>query len=511
MVATSQALASEAAIAILRRGGHAIDAAVAAAAVLAVVEPQATGIGGDCFVLYVPGGSGDVIAYNGSGRAPMAAGCDWYRQQGFTAMPERGVHSVTVPGAIDAWCRLVEDHGRLTMAELLAPAIRYAAEGYVVGDRIATDWKACVPLLAADPAAARIFLPEGRAPSAGTRHRQPELAETLRAIAKKGRAGFYEGPVAADILACLKSGGGLHAAEDFAAAAGEYVEPIRTTYRGVEVAQIPPGNQGLTALILLNILGNFDLAGLDPVGAERLHLETEAARLAFRDRNRFIGDPRHVAVPVEALLSPDYARKLAALIDPAQAMVDLPPPLLNRSDTTYLCVVDRDRNAVSFINSIYRPFGSGVVAPESGIVLQNRGASFNLDSEHANGIAGGKRPMHTIMPGMALKGGRALMPFGVMGGDYQPVGQAHVLSNLLDFACDPQEAIDLPRVFHNGQAIEVERGVPPRAIAGLIARGHAVHAVDPPHGGGQMILIDHDAGTLTGASDPRKDGCALGY
>lgn len=511
MVATSQPLATAAALDALRAGGNAMDAAVTAAAVLAVVEPQSTGIGGDCFVLYVPKGQGEVIAFNGSGRAPQAATTDWYRSQGFQAIPTYGVHAVTVPGAIDAWCRLLQDHGKRGIDAALAPAIRYAEGGYVVHDRVAHDWSHCVELLSADPNAARIMLPGGRPPLAGEIHRQPQLGETLRRIAREGRKGFYEGVVAADIVAHLRSHGGLHSPEDFAGAAGDYVEPVRANYRGVDVFQMPPNNQGLTALLMLNILSGFDLGKLDPLGPERLHLEIEAGRLAYRDRNALIADQDQVEVPVAEMLSADYAEKLRRRIDRNRAQTDLPPPLMRKSDTVYLSVVDRDRNAVSFINSTYFHFGSGIMSPKTGVMLQNRGSSFRLDPKHPNCIAPGKRPMHTIMPGMAMRDGRSLMPFGVMGGDYQPFGHVHLLTNILDFGMDPQAALDFPRVFYGGDTALVERGVPAASAEGLRRRGHQVETAPEPLGGGQAIRIDWEAGTLTGGSDPRKDGLALGY
>jgi len=509
--ATSHPLATGVAIDVLKAGGNAIDAAVAAAAVLAVVEPQSTGIGGDGFMLYAPKGAGKVIAYNGSGRAPRRATLDWYRAQGFDSVPTFGVHAVTVPGLVDTWCRIHSDHGSKPLEELLRPAIRYAEQGYVVADRVAFDWQACAGRLAQIPNVDPTLLPNGRAPRAGETHRDPRLADTLRRIAKQGRDGFYQGPVAEDIVGHLKALGGLHEMEDFATAAGEYVEPVSTGYRGVDVFQMPPNNQGITALLMLNILGGFDLSGLDPLGAERLHLEIEAGRLAYRDRNALIADPKHAKEVTRELLDPAYAAKLRGRIDRDRAATDLPPPLLQQSDTVYLCVVDRDRNAVSLINSTYYSFGSGVVAPKSGVILQNRGSSFRLDPKHPNCIAPGKRPMHTIMPGMAMEAGRALMPFGVMGGDYQPFGHVHLLTNILDFGMDPQAALDCPRVFHDAGFAEVERGIPAGTVLGLQARGHATLVPSEPLGGGQAIRIDWQSGTLTAGSDPRKDGCALGY
>jgi gamma-glutamyltranspeptidase / glutathione hydrolase len=509
--ATSHPLATLTAVEVMRGGGNAVDAAVAAAAVLAVVEPQSTGIGGDCFILYAPGGKAKVIAFNGSGRSPGAARFDWYQDHGFREFPIYGPHAVTIPGAIDAWARIVAEHGRRELGALLQPAIGFAEDGYVVLDRVAFDWALTADRLAGDPQAARIFLPQGRAPRPGERHRQPELAATLRRIAAVGRDGLYKGAVAEEIVAYLKSLGGLHELEDFAMAAGEYVEPVSTSYRGTEIYQMPPNNQGLTALIMLNILSGFDIAGEDPLGAARLHWEIEAGRLAYRDRNALIADPAHVEVPVDRILSTAHAKDLRSLIDPDRAIAHLPPAAMARSETVYLCVVDRDRNAVSFINSIYHSFGSALVSPRSGVVLQNRGASFRLDPGHPNAIAPGKRPMHTIMPGMALRDGRAVMPFGVMGGDYQPFGHVHLLTNILDYAMDPQAALDSARVFYDQGAVEAERGIPASTIAALEEKCHRVVIPAEPHGGGQAILIDWQAGTLTAGSDPRKDGCALGW
>lgn len=509
-VATSHPLASQTALDILKAGGNAIDAAVAAAAVLAVVEPQSTGIGGDAFMLYAPRGGAKVIAFNGSGRAPQGATLEWFQKNRIATIGATSPHAVTIPGVIDAWAQIVADHGTRELGALLAPAIRYAEEGYVVHDRVAFDWRACSEMLAIDPNAARIFLPDGRVPLPGERHRQQALAATLRLIAKRGRDGFYKGNVAKDIVEHLRGCGGLHTLEDFEAAKGEYVGSIFTTYRGVDVHQIPPNNQGITALIMLNLLSGFGPPAEGPLSAKRLHLEIEAGRLAYEIRNRYIADPKHAKVNGEELLSMSYADGLRGQIDPRRAG-DLPRQALQKSETVYLCVVDRDRNAVSFINSIYQSFGTGLVGPESGVVLQNRGMSFRLDPAHPNCIAPGKRPLHTIMPGLATRDGRALMPLGVMGGDYQPFGHTHVLSNILDYGMDPQAAIDCPRVFYSDGMVEAERGVGQEATAGLMAFGHRVEIAPEPLGGGQAIMIDWEKGTLTAGSDPRKDGCALGY
>ena len=514
MAATSHPLSTLAALDVLRDGGNAMDAAVAACAVQCVVEPQSTGIGGDCFALYAPAGSGEVIAYNGSGRAPAAATPEWYAEQGIGKIERTTPHAVTIPGAVDAWARLIADHGRMSLGELLQPAITHARDGYPVHSRVRFDWDLNVDIIRKDANAARIFLGDGGAfPAVGALHRQPQLAETLARIAEQGRDAFYTGEVAEDMVSCLREKGGLHTLEDFAAAGGEYVTPIKTNFRGFDVYECPPNGQGIVALIMLNILSGMDMEGLDPLSAQRLHLEIEAARLAYRDRDTFVADPAMAPVPVDHLLSEAHAASLRAAIRRDRAMEDLPPlDLPGHTDTVYLCVVDGERNAVSFINSLFNAFGSGIMTAHSGIMLHNRGTGFVLDPAHANCIAPGKRPLHTIIPGMLMRDGRAVMPFGVMGGHYQAVGHAHLLSGLFDFGLDLQEAVDQPRVFPTaGGTVEVESGVPAAAVEGLQALGHRTRRPGKPIGGGQAIRIDWETGVLTGASDPRKDGCALGY
>ena len=512
MAATSHPLATGAALDALKAGGNAVDAAVAACAVQGVVEPQSTGIGGDCFVLISKDGA-PPIAFNGSGRAPAAADAAWYREQGIAAIEQHSPHAVTVPGAVDAWARLVEDHGTKTLGELLQPAIGYARDGYPVLDRVAYDWRLAAELIGKDPTARRIFLPDGAAPAVGSVHRQPELAETLSVIAERGREAFYDGPVAEDMVSYLRGLGGLHTPEDFAAAQGEYVTPISTDYRGHRVYECPPNGQGVAALVALNVLSGFDLAQHEPLSAGRLHLEIEVARLAYQDRNYFVADPAEAEVPTEWLLSEAHAAELRAAISPDRAMAELPPPSgPAHKDTVYLCVVDRDGTAVSFINSLFHSFGSGLVSPRSGVVLQNRGEAFVVEPAHPNCIAPGKRPMHTIIPGMLERDGRVAMPFGVMGGQYQAMGHAHFLTNVIDFGLDVQEAIDLARVYAPPQGpVEVESGIPEGSVEDLRDMGHATTAPVKPIGGAQAIMIDWRSGVLTGGSDPRKDGCALGY
>jgi gamma-glutamyltranspeptidase/glutathione hydrolase len=515
MAATSHPLSTAAAIGVLRDGGNAMDAAVAACAVQCVVEPHSTGIGGDCFCLYSPKGEG-VIAFDGSGRAPAAATADWYLNRGIGWIEQQTPHAVTVPGAIDAWSRLLADHGTRTLGDALQPAIRYAVDGFPVHHRQHHDWVHCEAALARDAAAAEYYLRNGRAPAIGTLVRLPRLAESLEAIAEKGRAGFYEGWVAEDIVDYLRGMGGLHTLEDFAAARGDYVAPVRTAYRGYDVYECPPPGQGVVALAMLNILEGFDLASLSPLSAERLHLEIEAARIAFRDRNAVLADPAVANVPVADWLSDGYAASQRARIRTDRRLDPLPPTGLPRhGDTVYLTVVDRERNAVSLINSVFSSFGSCLVTPKSGVVLQNRGQGFVIDPGHPNCIAPGKRPMHTIIPGMLAKDGKAQMPFGVMGGHYQPVGHVHLLTNLLDYGMDLQEAVDLARVFPDPFETEewvlAESGVPDAALAGLQRLGHRLYRSDSPIGGAQAIWIDWEEGVLRGASEPRKDGMAIGY
>jgi len=523
MAATSMPQATLAALDVLRSGGNALDAAIAACAVLCVVEPQSTGIGGDCFCLYAPAGTGQVIALNGSGRAPAAATPEALRGKGVTALDPASAHSVTIPGAVSAWASLNAAYGRKPLEELLRPAIGHAENGFFVTSRVAMDWAAAEGRLRGNAASARRFLPEGRAPGVGDRFRQPELAATLRAIGRDGPRAFYEGAVAADLVATLRAAGGLHTEADFAAAltGAEFVTPISVPWRGMEVFQCPPNGTGLAVLMLLGMLEGFETPPGGPLSVTRLHRHIEAARLVYRDRDAFIADPAQVEVPIAKLLEPAYLAGLRALIDDSRAMPELPPPgaldWARHRDTVYLCVVDRDGNACSFINSLFQSFGSGILAEQSGIMLQNRGYGFRLEEGHPNCIAPNKRPLHTIIPGMVMQDGprgkEPIMPFGVMGGHFQPMGQTLFLTNWAEHGLDVQEALDAPRLFPAPATgvVQAERGVPDAVCAALSALGHQVVRCDNPHGGGQAILIDRERGVLIGGSDPRKDGCALGY
>ena len=515
MAATSHPLSTNTAIRVLQEGGNAMDAAVAACAVQCVVEPGSTGIGGDCFMLFAPGDGDDILAFNGSGRAPAAANVEWYVENRIDAIERYTPHSVTVPGAIDAWSTLLKDYGTIGLDRLLKPAIAFARDGYPIHSRVAIDWEAgAEATLRHNPNAERVMLPGGKPPSVGSVHRQPQLADTMDLIAEKGRDAFYMGRVAEDIVGHLQELGGLHTLEDFAEAKGEYVTPVKTNYRGYDVYECPPNGQGIIALEMLNILSGYDFSGMDPLSAERFHLLVEATRLAYRDRDDVVADPAQAQVPADWILSMQRADELRDLIVPEQAMTPPPPfSMPAHADTVYLCVVDKDRNAVSFINSLFSGFGSGIMSPETGVMLHNRGNGFVVEPGHLNCIAPRKRPLHTIIPGMLVENDRAVMPFGVMGGHYQCVGHNQFLGNVIDFGLDVQEALDLGRVFAppGGDTVEIEAGVPEETVAKMKARGHKVISPEKPIGGGQAILINWETGVLTGGSDPRKDGCVIGY
>lgn len=509
LCATSHPLAARAAVQVLENGGNAVDAAIAGAVLLGLCEPQMTGIGGDCFVLLKPAGEDRIVALNGSGRAPAGLNAADLRARGLQAMPTDTADAVTVPGAIDAFCRLSADWGRAGLAASLAPAIRYAEDGVPVAPRTAFDWVRAADHLKG--AARDFYLLDGQAPAPGQVFRAPKQAEVLRRIAAEGRAAFYEGEVAEDMVASLRALGGTHTLEDFAATACTWGEPVSGTYKGIELVEHPPNGQGATAILMANILSHFDLPNMDPAGAQRAHLEAEAAKLAYDTRNRFLADPAHMT-RLDHMLSPDTAARLAALIDPERPMAN--PATLSEAvhrETIYIAVVDKDRMAVSLIYSIFHSFGSGLASTKFGINFQNRGAGFSLAEGHPNEAMGGKRPMHTIIPAMLRKNGKVMMPFGVMGGPYQPAGHVRVLTNLVDYGMHPQQALDAPRSFPEGGQMLVERGYSEAVRAELAAMGHPVAIPDSALGGAQAILIDEDRGVLQGASDPRKDGCALGY
>lgn len=514
MVSTSQPLSTAAGLDVLRRGGNALDAALAAVAVQCVVEPASTGIGGDCFCLYAPAGTDEVIAINGSGRAPLELSAEWLLEHGVEKIEQQSAHAVTVPTAVDAWVQLNQDHGSMPLNQLLEPAIGYAEEGFPVGQRSAFDFAGCLELLQGDADASDVFLKNGRTYQMGEVLRQPNLAKTLAAIAEQGRDGFYKGWVAKDMLAKLTAFGGRHSQRDLDAALATYVQPIKSQFRGYDVWECPPNGQGVIALLLLNIMAGIDTFGNDPITVARMHHEIEAGRLAYRDRSLYLADPAYSEVPVKGLLDPSYADKVRGLIDPDKAQKNLPPTTLPpHKSTVYVSVVDKNRNACSFINTVFHTFGAGLVAPHSGVLFQCRGQGFVVQPGHPNCIEPGKRPLHTIIPGMLKKNGKTIMPFGVMGGEYQAFGHMQLLTRMLDFGLDIQQAQDYPRFFPDpfSDVIDVEESVPEEICIALRAKGHNIRRARAPVGGSQAIWIDEQTDMLIAGSDHRKDGMAAGY
>lgn len=508
MCATSHPLAAKAAVDILEQGGNAMDAAIAGAVLLGICEPQMTGLGGDCFVLFNRPGETEIRALNGSGRAPAAARAEDLRARGLSDVPLNGPDAVTIPGAVDAFCHLAETEGRLGLDAILQPAIFYADHGVPVAPRVASDWESGAATL--QGAARNHYLMGGSAPTIGQVFRSPGQAEVLRQIARHGRDAFYSGDIAQDMISTLTAMGGVHTAEDFQNTKCTVTDPLSGDYQGIDLVEHPPNGQGATAILLLNILKHFDLSSMDPLGAERVHIEAEATKLAYDARDRFIADPDHMA-RIERFLDRDTAAKLASLIDPKTVMPAA--ALLTEAvhkDTVYITVVDQDQMAVSLIYSIFHSFGSGIASEKYGILMQNRGAGFTLQPGHPNELGGGKRPMHTIIPGMLKEKDRVLMPFGVMGGAYQPTGHARFVSNLTDYGMGLQEALDAPRAFAEGSVLKLERRYSEQVSKQLSELGHNVQITETPLGGAQAIRIRED-GVFEGASDPRKDGCALGY
>ena len=523
MAATSQPMATEAALQVLRDGGNALDAAIAASAVLSVVESYSSGISGDCFILYHESASGQLHGLNGSGRAPAAATAEAIRARGYTVMPKQSILSATVPGAIDAWCEANQKFGKLDFARLLQPAIHYAEQGYAITPVIALNWKDSEKLLAATPEAGAAYLVDGKAPPAGTIHRQPDLARSLRSVAERGRDAFYLGEIAQEIVRFSDTHDGLFTLDDFANHESEWVQPITSTYRGYDVFEIPPNGQGITTLMALNILAQTDVSKFSHLSADHVHLLSEAFTLAMAERDRFVADLAFRELPLAQLLSNNFAQTQYARINMDKAMAQpVESAFPQHRDTVYLTVVDKDRNVCSFINSVFSSWGCGLVAGSTGTILNNRGSSFMLEDGHYNQIEPNKRPMNTIIPAMVYRAGKPVLSFGVMGGHYQAMGQTYVLSNWIDYGMDIQQAIDAARFMLHKGVLEVERGVPEATRADLVAKGHQVVASGSPTqgeviesdtslGGGQAIVIDWDNGVLQGGSDPRKDGHAAGY
>ena len=515
MVATTQPLAAMAGVRMMMQGGNAVDAAVATAAALNVVEPHSTGVGGDAFALVWLADEKRVLALNASGRAPQAASRDELLAKGMPAIPPTSAYSVTTPGGVAGWEAALERCGTMTLAEVLEPAIEYAERGYPVSEIISGHWAANAPKLLQHPSGAEL-LNHGRAPAPGEVMRLPELAGTLRIIAEGGADAFYNGPLAERIAGHVQKMGGWLTSDDMAANRPEWVEPVSVDYRGVTCWECPPNSQGVNALMALNLVEGFDLAGMGYQSADAYHHMIESMRLAFADGLHYVSDPSVVDVPVDRMLSKGYAEERRRLISAERAMALAPAGAVAvHSDTVYLAAADGQGNACSFINSVFQGFGSGIVVPGTGIALHNRGASFSLDADHANSLEPGKRPFHTLIPGMATRDGELWLTYGVMGAMQQAQGHLQTVVNMVDFGLDPQIALDAPRFsVRLGQGIAIESTAPVDAIRGLAARGHRL-MVERPHGllygSGQVIERDPDTGVLRGGSEPRADGFAIGW
>ena len=516
IVATSQTLASQAGAQILARGGSAIDAAIAANATLGVVEPMMNGIGGDLFAIYWDAKAGKLTGLNASGWAPKALTIDVLKSLGNESMPPRGIQSVTVPGAVDGWAKLHARFGKLPWRELFEPAIYYADHGYPVTELIQEEWRLSVGKLAADENARQVFLHAGAEPKLGEVFRDPQMASALRLIATSGPEAFYRGPIAKAILKTSDRLGGKMAAADLSEFTAEWVQPVSTEYHGWKVYEMPPNSQGIAALEMLNLFAQFPLRQYFSRSAEELHVQIEAQKLAYADLHRYVADPKFAKVPVDGLLSLDYAHERAGHIDREKANCDTPPgkPLPATGDTIYLSVVDREGNIVSLIQSLYSSFGSGVVVDDYGFALHNRGALFTLDAQHPNALVPRKRPFHTIIPGFMEKGDLHI-GFGIMGGFNQAQAHAQFVSNIVDQEMNIQAALEAPRftkLTFGGCDVAIENRVPAEVRDGLTARGHRLNVLgdfSTTVGGGQAVVYDSAAKIKYGASDPRKDGAAV--
>jgi gamma-glutamyltranspeptidase/glutathione hydrolase len=523
MVATTHPLAVRIGVEILKQGGNAIDAAIATNAAMGLMEPMSCGVGGDLYAIVWDAKSQKLYGLNASGRSPYRATREFFAAKGLKEIPTSGPLSWSVPGCVDGWDQLARRFGTMPLSRLLEPSIRYADEGAQVPPTIGGFWRAAERKLSRYPDSAKTYLPDGKAPRVGELFKNPRLAQTYRQIAAGGRDAFYRGQIAKDIVAFSDANGGLFSLRDFEEHTSSWVEPVSTTYRGYDVWEIPPPSQGITVLQMLNILEGYDLKAMGPASADWWHVLIEAKKLAYADRAKYYTDPEFAKVPTAELISKPYAAKQRELIDMQGAAEDVQPGdvKVGQSDTIYLCVVDKDRNCVSLIQSNYSGFGSGLVPGELGFILQNRGTLFALDPEHVNRLEPHKRPFHTIIPAMVMKEGKPYFVFGVMGGDMQPQGQVQVLVNLLDFGMEVYAAGAAPRVehlysatptgrlAHGSGTVEAEPGVPEAAVLELERRGHHVVRVRKNGGGYEGILIDGNR--LRGASEVRRDGVAEGY
>lgn len=526
IVATSQPLAAQAGLEILKQGGTAADAAIATSAMMGLVEPMSCGIGGDIFVIYWDAKTQKLYGLNGSGRSPYKLTREVFAQKGLKEIPSEGPLSWNVPGCVAGWEDLRARFGNKPLAELLAPAIEYAEQGFPVSEIIAGGWSSSRQSLLQWPDSAKTYLPDGKAPKEGQIFRNPNLARSYRDIASHGRDAFYKGDIAKAIVEFSETNGGYFTLADFADHKSDWIDPVSTNYRGYDVWELPPNGQGIAALEILNLIEGYDVRAMGPGSPDWLHLFIEAKKLAYADRAKFYADPDFNRLPTAELISKPYAEKRRKLIDMAHAAREVPAgdPKLVSGDTIYLTVVDKDRNCCSLIQSNFHSFGSQVVPGDVGFVMQNRGQLFALDEHHLNRLEPHKRPFHTIIPAMVTKDGKPWFSFGVMGGDMQPQGHVQVLVNMIDFGMNVQEAGDYGRVRHNGSPeptgepaasdggkVTVESGITEETIAALRQRGHNVLRSRGDFGGYQGIMIDWENGTLRGATEARKDGCAVGY
>ena len=512
MVVCSQPRATLAGIEVLRRGGNAVDAAVATAAVLGVLEPMSIGIGGDAFALIYNARSRKLAALDASGRSPYAASPEFFHRQGLEKMPDAGIHSVTVPGAVDGWAVMLKAHGTRPLSELLAPAIECAEAGFPVGALTSEHWHKSEGKLSKNPAASAAYLKDGRAPKAGELFPQPDLARTLKQIAAEGPEIFYRGAIAEKIVRSSESLGGLLSLKDFADHRSDWVEPATANYRGYDIFELPPATQGIVALSMLKLVEPFELRALEHNGADYLHLLIEAKKLAFADRDRHVADRDAMLVPWQALIAERRLEAMRKTIERDRARAEAATfPI--EADTEYLAVVDAAGNWVSFIQSLFTNFGSGIVAEGTGVALHNRGQLFSLDVSHPNCLAPHKRPLHTLAPALVMKDGAPWAALGLKGGHVQPQVQVQILLNLIDFGMTPQQAVDAARFNHvSGVEVALEPEFPRETIAGLEGKGHkVVSGTVESFGGAHAIVRDGDTGALLGGSDPRKEGCALGF
>lgn len=515
LVATSQPLAAQAGLNVLKAGGNAVDAAIATVATLCVVEPCSTGVGGDAFALIWIARDKKLYGINASGPAPMELTADWIRGQGYETVPALGPIPVTVPGSVRGWQLALERFGTLGLDTLLSRPIDYASNGFPVSQRIARAWQWSTEKMSAHPDSCRVWLPDGRAPRPGELFRNPEFANTLKILAEQGFDAFYEGDIGGQIAECVQAAGGVLTQADLAGYRAEWVEPISVEYRqGFTFHEIPPNGQGLTALLALNIVRGFDLPALGHGSAETYHVLIEAIKLAFADAYAYVADPRQADIPLSGLLSDSYTRERQSLISSLQSLYPTPGQPEGHDDTVYLTVADNDGNMVSWIQSLYMGFGSGLTAGTTGVQLQNRGANFTLEPGHPNEAAPGKRPYHTIIPGFITRNGQAWSSFGVMGGFMQPQGHLQVGVNLVDFSMDPQTALDAPRFrWLQGREVALEPAIGDDVRTSLKQKGHELLPKGKPmsYGGGQVIVRDPDTGVLIGGSEPRNDGMAVGW